>query len=171
MKDIQFNCSFCGQSIEAPVDMAGQTTECPTCKKQIVIPNTGEGSAPPPTPNNDAPLPAPAKSKKYWALFLIGIATTLIAQFIDLENPETYAIGGLIAVGVAQLIPYFIILGFLSLIATAIRGGIKKFWFPVLAWLFFISGIVDIVVYSYKEFIMEPRSTVIMEELIRNGKI
>jgi DNA-directed RNA polymerase subunit RPC12/RpoP len=38
MPDINFDCSNCGQNLDAPENMAGVTILCPSCKKDIVIP-------------------------------------------------------------------------------------------------------------------------------------
>jgi len=38
MADINFDCPQCGQNLEAPPDMAGETIECPACSQQIQIP-------------------------------------------------------------------------------------------------------------------------------------
>lgn len=38
MADINFDCPLCGQNLEAPPDMAGETIECPACSQQIQIP-------------------------------------------------------------------------------------------------------------------------------------
>jgi hypothetical protein len=37
MSDFKFNCPHCQQSLEAPEEMIGETTECPSCKGQIQI--------------------------------------------------------------------------------------------------------------------------------------
>jgi biopolymer transport protein ExbD len=38
MRDIQFHCKHCKQSLEAPGDMHGTTIRCPTCTKPIRVP-------------------------------------------------------------------------------------------------------------------------------------
>lgn len=38
MNEIKIHCVYCGQSLEAETDMAGEAIECPTCKKTITIP-------------------------------------------------------------------------------------------------------------------------------------
>jgi hypothetical protein len=38
MVDINFDCPHCNQNLDAPSDMAGETIECPTCRKSIGIP-------------------------------------------------------------------------------------------------------------------------------------
>ena len=38
MVDISFNCPHCGQNLNGPEDMAGQTIECPVCQKEFQIP-------------------------------------------------------------------------------------------------------------------------------------
>jgi DNA-directed RNA polymerase subunit RPC12/RpoP len=53
MPDVKFKCPKCGQSIEAPGDMAGQVAECPTCQTSIRIPELRRPAASPPR----APLP------------------------------------------------------------------------------------------------------------------
>jgi len=39
MPDINFNCPNCNQNLDAPPEMAGETIECPSCTKAIVIPS------------------------------------------------------------------------------------------------------------------------------------
>ena len=38
MADINFNCPHCGQNLNGPEEMAGQTIECPVCQKNFQIP-------------------------------------------------------------------------------------------------------------------------------------
>ncbi len=38
-----FICHSCHQEIEAPVDIVGQTVECPACGAQLVVPAPGQG--------------------------------------------------------------------------------------------------------------------------------
>ena len=38
MADISFTCTACGQSLEAPEEMAGEATACPACEHALVIP-------------------------------------------------------------------------------------------------------------------------------------
>lgn len=38
MADIDFNCPHCGQNLNGPEEMAGQTIECPVCQKSFQIP-------------------------------------------------------------------------------------------------------------------------------------
>ena len=37
MSDIKFACPHCGQHLEAPVDMAGQLIDCPSCSRPIEV--------------------------------------------------------------------------------------------------------------------------------------
>lgn len=39
MLDVKFECQSCGQPIEAPAEMAGETIHCPKCTGEIRIPN------------------------------------------------------------------------------------------------------------------------------------
>ena len=38
MADINFNCTHCGQNLNGPEEMAGETIECPVCQKDFQIP-------------------------------------------------------------------------------------------------------------------------------------
>lgn len=38
MPDINFDCPFCKQNLDAPGDMTGMNIECPSCGKAIRIP-------------------------------------------------------------------------------------------------------------------------------------
>jgi hypothetical protein len=38
MPDINFDCPFCKQNLDAPEDMTGMNIECPSCSKAIRIP-------------------------------------------------------------------------------------------------------------------------------------
>ena len=38
MADINFNCPHCGQNLNGPDEMAGQTIDCPVCQKSFQIP-------------------------------------------------------------------------------------------------------------------------------------
>ena len=55
MADINFNCTHCGQNLNGPEEMAGQTIECPVCQKEFQIPGgiielPKKQMAPPPRP-------------------------------------------------------------------------------------------------------------------------
>jgi hypothetical protein len=39
MADIEFTCSNCRQTLEAPEEMAGEMVECPSCQQTIAIPS------------------------------------------------------------------------------------------------------------------------------------
>lgn len=45
MADINFDCPFCGQNLDAPEDMAGWAIDCPACGRKIKIP-VPEGLSP-----------------------------------------------------------------------------------------------------------------------------
>jgi len=38
MADINFNCPHCGQNLNGPEEVAGETIECPVCQKSFQIP-------------------------------------------------------------------------------------------------------------------------------------
>lgn len=47
MAEIEFNCPECGQVLEAPDEMAGESLACPSCDAPITIPDS-------PAPESDA---------------------------------------------------------------------------------------------------------------------
>ncbi len=56
MADINFNCPHCGQNLNGPEEMAGETIECPVCQKNFQIPGgiielPKAKLAPPPRPS------------------------------------------------------------------------------------------------------------------------
>jgi hypothetical protein len=38
MADINFDCPHCGQNLNGPEEVVGETIECPVCKKSFQIP-------------------------------------------------------------------------------------------------------------------------------------
>ena len=56
MDGICFTCPHCGQTLEAPPDMAGQTADCPGCDKVVSIPGLSP-SVPPPSVERPDPPP------------------------------------------------------------------------------------------------------------------
>jgi hypothetical protein len=57
------------------------------------------------------------------------------------------------------------------LVVAAARQNVRRFWFPVLAWLFLAAGLFDIVVRGYTEFALRPRVDANVERLVRSGQI
>ena len=45
MDDVRFTCVKCGQTLEAPGEMAGETVECPSCQEALVVPAPAEDPA------------------------------------------------------------------------------------------------------------------------------
>lgn len=70
MADINFNCPHCGQNLNGPEEMAGETIECPVCQKSFEIPGgiieVPRDQVTPPSPPPDEKTPtapaAPARS-------------------------------------------------------------------------------------------------------------
>ena len=68
MADNNFNCPHCGQNLNGPEDMAGQTIECPVCQKEFQIPGgiieVPKGQmAPASRPTGEAPRPSSSDDK------------------------------------------------------------------------------------------------------------
>lgn len=38
MSDIEFSCPGCNQTLQTPVEMAGENVECPNCAQQMIVP-------------------------------------------------------------------------------------------------------------------------------------
>ncbi|MFM8422089.1 MAG: hypothetical protein ACKOEQ_18420 [Verrucomicrobiota bacterium] len=71
--DIVFNCPHCQVELEVEADAAGESIDCPECKRPIEIPNApGAGSTaattsppPPPPPGRAIPATAATPEKKF----------------------------------------------------------------------------------------------------------
>lgn len=111
------------------------------------------------------------KHGKHAALLAIGFVATVVAQCFGIRNPNAYTAGALAVIMLSQPIVYFVVLGVIALIVAAIRRNVKRFWFPVLAWLFLAAGLFDIVVKGYNEFVLRPKIDRGIEELVRSGKL
>ena len=111
------------------------------------------------------------KTKKHIVLLIIGIIATITAQCFKMHNPSAYTFGGILAFILIQPVSYFVILSIIGLIIAAIRRNIRKFWFPILAWLFLVAGLFDIVIGGFNEFVLRPKANQAIEELVRSGKL
>jgi hypothetical protein len=78
-------------------------------------------------------------------------------------NPNAYTAGGLLVFFLIKPVAYFVILGFVALIIASICKKVKTYWLPILAWLFFIAGMFDVLAGGYTRYILQPR----IQELIR----
>jgi hypothetical protein len=118
-----------------------------------------------------SPKVCKTKPKKHILLLVIGIIATIIARCFKIHNPIAYTLSGLLAFILIQPVSYFVILSIISLIVATISRNIRKFWFPVLAWLFLVAGLFDIVVGGLTEFVLRPKIHQTLEELARSGKL
>jgi DNA-directed RNA polymerase subunit RPC12/RpoP len=59
MQDIHYECTKCGQHIDAPEELAGQLVECPTCKEMIEVPIRSQRKEAP----KPVATPAPARGQ------------------------------------------------------------------------------------------------------------
>ena len=76
MADINFDCPHCGQNLDAPPDMAGESLECPACEEAITVPAPPRAAQPgkkrvvikkaraPRRPSSTAARPAPGKAPR-----------------------------------------------------------------------------------------------------------
>ncbi len=93
MSEIRFNCPSCGQSIEAPAELASQLIDCPTCKETIEVPlrtrpeQVAESPSEPPRPTAIARTSRPAPhAEKFSVRHVIGIIGAIIL-FIGVFTP------------------------------------------------------------------------------------
>lgn len=112
-----------------------------------------------------------SKRKKHIFLLVLGLLMTVVAEGLALRNPNAYTAGGLVAIFLSRPIMYFVVLGVIALIVSAIRKSVKSFWFPILAWLFFAAGVFDIVVGGYTNLILRPQIDRGIQDLIESRKL
>jgi hypothetical protein len=96
MPDIHFECPKCGQTIDAPQEMAAQLVDCPACKETIEVPVRNRrvmpaGFTPPPTkPVSKPPTPKPsAVSQLAWILAVVFFTTSILFAYLYLSEKQT----------------------------------------------------------------------------------
>lgn len=112
-----------------------------------------------------------SKRKKHIVLLVLGLLMTGIAEGFALRNPNAYTAGALAAIFLSRPIIYFVVLGVISLIASAVRNNVRKYWFPILAWLFLAAGVFDLFVGGYTNLILRPKIDRGIQELVESGKL
>jgi len=82
MGDIRFTCPRCKQSLEAPPDMAGEPTQCPTCQHNMTVPSPQSAQA-----------AVPARRSRWPIILAVGVpvvvAAVLLVFFARLFLPAT----------------------------------------------------------------------------------
>lgn len=114
--DIRFTCPHCQQPFQAPADMAGETTECPTCQKQILVPSAA--------PVKLVPAKKPLAGRLTAGIVGGFIIAFLVANFctVVIGNPDPR---------VPQQKPVVLIVSgivFFGLWATGIIIGLRAGW-------------------------------------------
>lgn len=110
MPDIHFECTKCGQHIDAPEELAAQLIECPTCKETIEVPTRN--------PRKEVPKPVaiPAASRGQNPLCRTCGEGALVKR-------TTFRMSGpVVVIGFILLIPS--ILGMLFGVLMFVLGGI-----------------------------------------------
>lgn len=74
---IKFACPHCGQQLEAPADMAGETVACPGCNRAILIP-----SPPAPRVVVAATRSAPARPSRRKPMLLLAAAVVAVVAVV-----------------------------------------------------------------------------------------
>jgi DNA-directed RNA polymerase subunit RPC12/RpoP len=92
MKDFKFSCPHCGQHIEADESMAGMAAACPTCSRQLVVPQPQPAippkiaQSPPAVPPVIVAQPPPVPARQY-AHYIIEKGTLRVV--VDSERLES----------------------------------------------------------------------------------
>lgn len=108
MSDIRFDCSKCGQHLEAGADMAGETIHCPKCTIELVIPQPdpiiSSGSTSITRPSVQSPRLEPEliikKPNLFWrriASVLVDLVFLHILVFAGSEITGTNLVGAILA--------------------------------------------------------------------------
>ena len=108
MSNFKFNCPSCGQKILGDSGYSGRLVECPTCRKQIIVPKPG------------AAVPAPVATPQ-------AAASTIPLPGLQEHRPEPdrlcpLAVGSLIGVVVP---PVGIVCGHLALLRIRQDSSLK----------------------------------------------
>jgi membrane protein YdbS with pleckstrin-like domain/DNA-directed RNA polymerase subunit RPC12/RpoP len=107
MADVKFDCTHCGEHLEAEAQMRGQKMECPACKSEVVVPAqaTPEPALPVARladPESAPPGPAaPAEEQEVFDIqptasaflghILLGIVVALLGAGVVLFLREAYS--------------------------------------------------------------------------------
>lgn len=90
MTEVKFNCPWCRQHLEAPPDMVGELTPCPSCKKDIKVPVPAQPERPPTytLPNHENkprfPIVIQSSTRSLYAKYIwvaVGLSFLLILGF------------------------------------------------------------------------------------------
>lgn len=121
MNTVTFNCPHCGQSLEAPDDMIGESVKCPSCNKSVIV----EGDPIHPALQQSVPKAKNASLKQ--------------SESIETNVKQGALIGGLVCFGLGVLMmfislwtvilyaPLFLAAFILSIVAMAqkrVAGGV-----------------------------------------------
>jgi len=124
MNYYRFYCSHCGQSLEAPEDMLGETIDCPSCNGKFELPNPEH----PPCPSHQCSAPPHTRQRTTTK----QTVDTNIKQGVLIAGAICFILGALvICVSLSTVIvygPLFAAAFVLSIIAMAqrqIAGGVS----------------------------------------------
>jgi len=104
-------------------------------------------------------------------LLIVGVIITIIIKYLGIKVPSAYTPAAILTSIAIPLISYFVILGILAVIISAVKRSIRQHWFAVLAWLFFIAGMFDLVVGGYNVFILRPKLERDIASLVESGAL
>ncbi len=91
MAELNFKCPHCGQDLNGPEEMAGETIDCPVCQKNfqipggiIEMPSSQMAPPPPPPPAADPSCPPPGTGDEKGKTVRIELPPEFLAE------PEKY---------------------------------------------------------------------------------
>jgi len=129
MTDINFDCPYCQQNLEAPVEMSGDSLPCPTCGKLIQVPVKALKALPrrtaAPSPEEVTTTDSP-KSRT---------AATLCCFFLGVLGIHRFYVGK-VGSGIAQILTVgglgvWVLIDFIRLLMGSFSDKEGR---PVLAW-------------------------------------
>jgi tetratricopeptide (TPR) repeat protein len=77
MPDIAFSCPSCGQHLEAPDDMQGEQTSCPSCDKTLTVPRRTP-ARPRPAVSRPSPTSKPPTRKRSPLPIIVGVVAVFL---------------------------------------------------------------------------------------------
>lgn len=133
---INFNCTNCGQNLDAPTNMAMQDIDCPACGAPLIVP-----AAPVAAPTRPAPR-APQKPKTDPAAkaghIVLGVAAVVLILTVVIaitEGDRLSAGGGITLAGILSFVAF--VLSIVVLARGRTREGLKLLFFSIFLIPFF----------------------------------
>ena len=83
--------------------------------------------------------------QKHVIILIVGMVLAIISRTLGLNYPGGYTTGYFVVYFGMHLIIYSVVLSIVALIIAGVRRNIRKYMFPVFAWLYLSAGLLDII--------------------------